>query len=414
MMLSYLIDLTHLIRLSMAHKTTTTTTEPASSSTPIKACLARLNEMRVAFQRMRPMEKKLRYQIDKLLALSSGVFALVDSDDDDDDNKNSNHENKEKDQSMNRIENKNRNLKVQDDPLAFQPNLDDMGMENDHGLDHSTNDNHPKNMNNIDDEDDDHLKAAKSAIQSKKSNVYKPPRLFSTGTDSYTQKEKAEAKERKQSRRKRQLMSQNSELLQTLQSQYTDKPEEDDIRGGSGTLGASNSGGTSAAAAAAMGSGTGTANLWNVSAARRKVELRDRAKTEFEEEQFIRLVPSRKEKKERNRVFAEERSNLNLISDLGSLTRGISAFSDNYENQTEDDYSKRRGNRDRDGGAKWEGRFDNGKRKRGVDAGDDRGFVRKSSAKDKGKKKQVRATNSFQKELFGVKSTSSKGKKKKK
>merc|ERR1712127_648069 len=77
------------------------------------------------------------------------------------------------------------------------------------------------------------------------------------------------------------------------------------------------------------------------------------------------------EKKERNRVFAEERSNLKEISDLGNLTRGITEFTNdsNYGNT-----KHRERERDTDG---WEGRFDNGKRKRGVDMGLERGGTRR-------------------------------------
>lgn len=259
-----------------------------------------------------------------------------------------------------------------------------------------------------DDNEDDELKAAKSAMNSTNdfksatatvtTAIYKPPRLFSTGMDSFSQREKQEHLEMKEKRRQRQRMLQNTEVLQTLRSEYTDMPEEEDIKGGT-NLAISSSTGAGAGAGGKMGFSSHS----NMTAARRKFEIRDREKTKFEEEQFVRLVPTRKEKKERNRVFAEERSNLKEISDLGNLTRGITEFTNdsNYGNT-----KHRERERDTDG---WEGRFDNGKRKRGVDMGLERGGTRR--VREGTKIRKIR--NPLQKEALGIRTSNKKKKKNK-
>jgi len=72
----------------------------------VKPCLNRLRKMKVVLDKMRPMEKKLRYSLDKLLALStnntSSMFALGDLDD------------------LDKLE------ENQTDPLLFRPNPDNL------------------------------------------------------------------------------------------------------------------------------------------------------------------------------------------------------------------------------------------------------------------------------------------------
>jgi hypothetical protein len=100
--ISYLIDLALLLRHKLLHSSSrrrrpaaTTTAEDGRTSTRTggrllrrqeRECLGRLVEMKVVLERMRPLEKKMRYQIDKLLALSTlgggtgmeaGTFASV-------------------------------------------------------------------------------------------------------------------------------------------------------------------------------------------------------------------------------------------------------------------------------------------------------------------------------------------------
>ena len=94
--ISYLIDLALLLRhkLLSSHRRPTTTEEEEEEDRrrgrqlrrQERECLERLVEMKVVLERMRPLEKKMRYQIDKLLALSTlgggtggeaGMFASV-------------------------------------------------------------------------------------------------------------------------------------------------------------------------------------------------------------------------------------------------------------------------------------------------------------------------------------------------
>ena len=80
-MISYLIDLTLLLRYRLnAASSATNNNSNNNEEEEMKQCINRLHEMRTTLTKIRPLEKKLRYQIDKLLALStlgSGTFAAV-------------------------------------------------------------------------------------------------------------------------------------------------------------------------------------------------------------------------------------------------------------------------------------------------------------------------------------------------
>ena len=81
-MISYLIDLTLLLRyrLNAASSATNNNSNKSNNEEEEIQCINRLHEMRTTLTKIRPLEKKLRYQIDKLLALStlgSGTFAAV-------------------------------------------------------------------------------------------------------------------------------------------------------------------------------------------------------------------------------------------------------------------------------------------------------------------------------------------------
>lgn len=81
-MISYLIDLTLLLRcrLKEANNNSNNINSMKNEEEEMKQCINRLHEMRTTLTKIRPLEKKLRYQIDKLLALStlgSGTFAAV-------------------------------------------------------------------------------------------------------------------------------------------------------------------------------------------------------------------------------------------------------------------------------------------------------------------------------------------------
>ena len=338
MMLSYLMDLIHLIRL-------TTTNPTKNNQSNIQACMERLHEMRIAFTKMRPMEKKLRYQIDKLLSFSSDVFSYMDNDE---------IEQQQQQEQLHEEYGDEDDNKEDDDPLSYKPNIDAFD----------------------DVEEDNDLKQVKETmdITQKKQTpqIYKPPRLFSTGTESLSQKEK---KEQKQKRRQQQKMKHNTELVHALQSQYTDMPEEDDMAGGVHFINQSS---------------TSIHSTGN----KRKIQMKDLEKTKFEEDHFIRLQPTRKEKKERNRIIAQERSNLHDISDLGNVTRGITAFTQDQD-------------QDQPKSLTWEGRYDNGKRKRGLDM--DQMGTKRINGKSKYK---MKTNNPLQKELYGIRDQNSKKKKK--
>lgn len=364
MMLSYLIDLTHLVRLANSKSDHS----ELSTCPKVNACLSRLNEMRVAFDKMRPMEKKLRYQVDKLLSVSASVYAEANNEND------SSEEHKTSTKDL-----------VNDDPLAFKPNIE--------ALLQKSEDVEEDVRSSSSDDDDDDMKAARSVAKSmgnevgkQQPQVYQPPRLMAMSMADEGDPDKVDkeaAKEEKIARRKRNQMARNSELIQTLRSQYTDAPEEDDTHGGVADV------------------------LGRESALSKRLKEQAKNRKDFEEEQFVRLVVSRKEKKERNRVDAEERSNLNQLSDLGNLTRGIFAFGDEDDRNSHVIDVGRGGKKSKglkDDG--WEGRFENGKRKRGLDGGSGDGNLKRVNNETR----KLKAKNSLQRELYGLNSG---GKKKK-
>jgi len=115
MMISYLIDLTMLLRYKQ--KSDVGNDRDSAHTKMGKECLIRLQEMKVALDKMRPLEKRMRYQIDKLLALSTlgaGTFAAVRQD-----------EGEEGDNSDDAAGCTGDALHEQD-PLSFKPDLQGM------------------------------------------------------------------------------------------------------------------------------------------------------------------------------------------------------------------------------------------------------------------------------------------------
>jgi hypothetical protein len=88
-------------------------------------------------------------------------------------------------------------------------------------------------------------------------------------------------------------------LAQTLRSEYGDAPEQADVLGGT-TCGKQRE-------------------------ATSRMAERESEKISIEEDNMIRLVTSRKEKKERKRLMREESSNLSAIADPGSLVHSVSS-----------------------------------------------------------------------------------------
>jgi len=397
-MLSYMIDLTLLVRLKSSK-------DADDNTEKIEACLARLREMKVVLEKVRPLEKKMRYQLDKLLAMSasSSVFAAANM-------------------SSSAVENRDDGDDTgaaadNSDPLAFRPNPEFMLGKDDDG--DASSDNEMVNDSDDDDsgeEDDEELIAARAALSAGRSKketnysraggrdddvtvesqgVYKAPRLAAVP---FAEKEHQLDKEERMLKIQRKRM-QKSEFLSTLKSTFGDAPEEDDFDGG-----------------AALGKQRETARRYNE---------RQNEKTQFEEDGMIRLAVSRKEKKQFKKIMRDEVSNLNSIADIGNLTAGVSsAFGG-------DD---RRGN-DKEDSTMEEGRDSsrhaNGKRRRDDDFGDssasrygnrsasrygDRSSSSRHGDSSSNQKdvKKANPKNSFQKALFGMEGgTKKKGSKKK-
>ena len=371
-MISYMIDLTQLLRLKSAK---------SPNKEEIEACLGRLREMKITLEKIRPLEKKMRYQIDKLLALSASSSAFAAA------NLNASSVDKEDggDNDNGAVESS--------DPLAFRPNPDSMlGKDEDDAMSDNeiVNDSNDESLDSMDDssdgEDDDELRAAKEALnagRSKRRNknddddeddvkgqgVYRAPRLAAVP---FVEHEKKSDKEERILKRKQDRLR-KSEFLSTLKATFGDAPEEDDFDGG-----------------AAVGK--------QRESARRFAEKLEE-KTRHEEDTMMRLTTSRKEKMMRNKMMREEVSNLNSIVDLGNISAGVSAaFGGGKRGKGREELIEVEG--------RGSSRHSNGKRRRD---GDEFGGTSSNNGKVK---KRASAKNSFQKALYGMEGGSGKKKKK--
>jgi hypothetical protein len=197
--------------------------------------------------------------------------------------------------------------------------------------------------------------------------VYQPPRLQAMPFE--MNENKLEKEERM--RQKQRDRMQRSELAEVVRAQFTDAPEEEDIRGG--------------------------AMLGKQREIAKRLAKQDADVQEFEETHMIRLTMGRKEKKERKRMMREEMSNLGAIADLGNVVAGVDdAFGDGER------VGRRRGDRGGDEAVKTKGM-----RKRKVEVLDHEmgGQNKKGGRRSKG------GSNSFQKALYGGGSGKSKKKK---
>jgi hypothetical protein len=354
-LLSYMIDLTQLLKLKASKN---------NDPEKMEACLNRLREMKIVLEKTRPLEKKMRYQLDKLLALSASSAAFSSANtagrNDGDDTHNS-------------------------DPLAFRPNPESLvGKDEDEGeASDNVVDDDDGDASSSEEEDDEELMAAKAALNAGRSKkkrasddsdedndvegkgVYKAPRLAAVP---FMEKEKQADKEERMLKKQRDRMR-KSEFLSTLKATFGDAPEEDDYAGG-----------------AALGKQRESS---------RRFADKMREKDEYEEDAMIRLTITKKEKQMRKKIMREELSNLNSIADLGNIAAGVTAAfgSDNRK--------------DRDGSYDLEGssgRHMNGKRRRDDDFGDNSNPKKEGTTPHK---------NSFQKALFGMEGGSG-GKKKRK
>jgi len=349
-MLSYLIDLTQLIRV----QSSSTTSDVKDKS--LKPCIDRLRTMKIAMDKMRPMEKKLRYSLDKLLALSatSSSFATVEGPLVNEDDRSESKE--------------------ESDPLSYRPNpdrlMDDRGSDGpDSDIEGSrASDDDDSNSEESSDNDSD-LKAAKTALRigrskstksrdkeaddpassSSKGQLYRAPRLVAVP---FAEREKNAARE-DHLRKKEHNRMLKSELLSTLRSSFGEAPEEEDFGGG--------------------------ATLGKQREAAQRLADKDRERTEFEEDTMMRLTTSRKDKKMRNKVMRDEVSNMNAIADLSNLTAGVSAaFGDSNQHSTRGGVQEQEDNSQR---------HINGKRRRINDG-------------ESTKKNRASAKNSFQRALY--------------
>eukprot|EP00814_Leptocylindrus_danicus_P013791 CAMPEP_0116017488 /NCGR_PEP_ID=MMETSP0321-20121206/8077_1 /TAXON_ID=163516 /ORGANISM="Leptocylindrus danicus var. danicus, Strain B650" /LENGTH=387 /DNA_ID=CAMNT_0003487689 /DNA_START=128 /DNA_END=1291 /DNA_ORIENTATION=+ len=292
--ISYMIDLVYYVQL----RSKKSSSDDKDNESSIMACLNRLNEMRVILDKIRPMEKKLAYPLQKLLAAAENLA--------------------------------NQDGLDHNDPLSFRPDMD--ALENDGNDDDNDDDEDSGSGSDDSDDDDDDLKAAKSAARSssskkggsqktgdnKASSIYKAPRLAAVhyDGDKESKVDKAEKEHQRQMARMR-----KTELLQTLRHQYGDHPEEDDMFGG--------------------------AKLGTTKDAARRISEREAEKLAYEEKAMVRLPTTKKERKEKNRVMREEISNLGSLADLTDLSAGVKAFNRSnreFDNTVEGDYggSKRR------------------------------------------------------------------------
>lgn len=311
LLLSYLIDLTVYLRQRLSGD------ECAPDSN-----WDRLTEMKTALDRVRSLDKKLRYMIDKLLAAGTTATTFAAG---------------------------------AEDPLQFRPNAS--ALEASKNSDDSSGDDSSGADSNDGQDDNDidaDLAAARMTMAMAKdkkkkrtdnageadSGVYKAPRL-SAVPYTHDQVDKEAEREKRQRRRMR-----ASELAQTLRSQYGEAPETEDAHGGS--------------------------DLGKQREATRRMAQKDAERTEYEEDTMIRMTELRKDKKERKRLMREETSNLAAISDLGNLVRDTDEYGD--------DRDRRKGRDERE---KSSDRHANGKRRREFLDGDGKAVSLGSGRKKK-------------------------------
>jgi len=318
LLLSYLIDLTYNVREKVSKKHD-------------EQNFRRLMEARTALDKTRPLEKKMRYQLDKLLAATTTSFATGNA--------------------------------TTEDPLTYRPDPSALEGENDSDSEDSDSDNEDEEQSDMDD-----LAAARATLQKAKEqneendgiHVYRAPRLASMPYN--LEHDGGEKRQQLKNQRMRQ-----SELAQTLRLEYGEAPEQADVHGGS--------------------------EYGRQREAARRMAERDAEKTRVEEEHFIRLTTSRKEKKERKRLMREEGSNLAAIANMGNLVRGVSSAFGEESDEGEDRMDR----------MMETGRYGNGKRRK---SGFDEATGR---AQKKSKSREQR--NEFQQALYGKSDKKSKKKK---
>ena len=295
----------------------------------------RLLEMRTVLDKSRGLDKKLRYQIDKLLSslTDSSAFATggegANDDGDSDEDGNADEGGADNDQ---------------DDPLRYRPDPKSMLDDSDDDDSEDSDDDDSSDDNSVDDveeeDEDDDLAAARATLSISKQKKLKKKKSKHDDDEDYEDEASGEPSSKKyiaprltavpythdvadkrlekEKRQRRKLRA--SELAQTLRQQYGDQPETEDVFGGGNT----EMYGKQRSAAKAL--------------AQREAE-----RIEFEESTMVRLTTSRKEKKEKKRIERmAEGGNLAQIANLGNLVRETEAFgrNDNYDG-SDDEYGER-------------------------------------------------------------------------
>ena len=356
MLVSYLIDLTVNLRNQLLLMERGKNSQDPGA---IESVRHRLTEVKVAMDKLRGLDKKLRYQLDKILAaadVSKGTNAAAFA-----------------------VAGPGPEVQQPEDPLQFRPNMadddddssssDEDGPPRKGGDSDADDDSEADGSDGVSDDMDEDLANARMTLTMAKEKkrekveedrlqeqgVYRAPRLTAVP---YTndQVEKEVEREKRDRRRMR-----ASEVAQTLRSQYGEQPELEDVFGGS--------------------------NLGRQRQAARRLTEREAEKTKYEEDTMIRLTTSRKEKKEYKKMLREETSNLSaLASDLDRMIHGDDKRRDRLQ-------SGRDNKRDR-----YEDAFDTGQNQTSR---------RKSNSKMKSK-------NDLQAALYGENDFSGKKKKKSK
>jgi hypothetical protein len=364
----------------------------------------RLLEIMTVLDKSRGLDKKLRYQIDKLLAISTTAASFASGTISDYDDIGDDEVKERYHQKTSVLVESATNHALDDDPLQFRPdpksffesatsNDDDDDVDDNRGQIHvkdstdnakkgnTNNDNDDDDSNegidddaddDDDDDDDDDLAAARQTLalssqttktynrtkSSKRSismegeddvvvddddddnsndkndhngadgsqhmstsreeqenaaaaaaaaEVYRAPRLTAVP---YRKDERDGEWEQQQQRRRRRFLR-TSELAQTLRDQYGETPDQEDIHGG------------------------GNSDLYGKQrAATTKLRQQEVERTEYEESAMIRLMTSRKEKKETKRIrrMVEGGSNLAQIANLRNLVRETEEFGSSNNN----------------------------------------------------------------------------------
>ncbi|KAI8327481.1 Sas10/Utp3/C1D family-domain-containing protein [Choanephora cucurbitarum] len=279
-MLQYILELAYFVHLKISGQ--------QIENSPVVDSLV---ELRVILDRMKPIEAKLKYQIDKLVRA-----AVID--------KNTQKPAAEAE-----------NTEVTADPLAFKPN--------------------PMNLLNKDnDEDEDEALDEDTTTD----GVYRPPKLAPVAYDENAGK-KSGKKERDEARLKEKAS--RSRIMKDLMSEMSENPEEVGVYGG-------------------VNEGTGYGD---------RVDNLIAEKNQYEEDNYVRLAVTRKEKqrmnKNRKMRFESEFDNLNDFSNLAGLEDVEEQENERFRNvlnrnkQKSEIYTGSKRTRDDDNEEGFHGLFDN-------------------------------------------------------